>query len=134
MNVGNAATSDTAETNELGWVTLTGIRARGSHGLLDAERRLGQEFVVDVALNLPIDTTSDDITNTVNYADVAVAVVACIESRPVNLIETLAGRIADVCLEEPLVQRVRVVVHKPQAPIPVTFGDVFVTIERSRRA
>ena len=63
---------------------------------------------------------------------VAAAVVAAVERDPVDLIETLAQRIADACLAFELVQAVEVVVHKPQAPVGVPFGDVTVTITRRR--
>jgi len=55
-----------------------------------------------------------------------------VASEPLNLIEGLAQRIADVVLDTGPVNWVEVTVHKPEAPIPVTFADVAVTIERSR--
>ena len=75
---------------------------------------------------------TDDLAATVDYGDLAAKVVAIIEGEPVNLIETLAHRIAELCLSEPLVDTVEVTVHKPQAPITVPFDDVSVTIIRSR--
>jgi len=50
----------------------------------------------------------------------------------VNLLETLAERIAHDLLGRGAVERVAVTVHKPQAPIPVPFADVSVTVRRSR--
>jgi 7,8-dihydroneopterin aldolase/epimerase/oxygenase len=55
-----------------------------------------------------------------------------VEGEPVQLIETLAERVAGACLAYDRVDRVRVTVHKPEAPIEVPFRDVAVTIERSR--
>jgi 7,8-dihydroneopterin aldolase/epimerase/oxygenase len=57
-----------------------------------------------------------------------------VEGEPVDLIETLAQRIADAVLAYPLVHVVAVTVHKPSAPITVPFADVSVTIRRSRAA
>ena len=119
---------------QLDRVALRGLRGFGRHGVLPAERSLGQWFGVDVELGL--DTRSaaagDDLGETVDYAAVASDVVALIEGEPVNLIETLAQRIADACLARPGVMQVEVIVHKPAAPVSVPFDDVSVTITRSR--
>lgn len=76
---------------------------------------------------------SDDLDGTVNYAAVADTVVQAIGSGPYQLIETLARHIVtDVLATQPLAQSVTVTVHKPQAPIEHPFGDVSVTLTRSR--
>ncbi|MEV4458876.1 dihydroneopterin aldolase [Microbispora sp. NPDC049633] len=115
-------------------VRLTGLRARGRHGCLPAERELGQEFVVDVALRF--DTApaaaADDLTLTVDYGALAGELVRIVEGEPVNLIETLAERLAAACLAHELVEEAEVSVHKPAAPIPLPFDDVVVTIRRGR--
>ena len=115
-------------------ITLTGVRARGHHGVLAEERRDGQEFVVDVALTLDLAraAASDDVADTVHYGELAEAIVAAIERDPVDLIETLAERIAALVLENAAVHEVVVTVHKPHAPIPVPFDDVAVTLRRGR--
>jgi len=110
-------------------ITLTGLRVRGFHGVLESERYQGQDFVVDVTLNLPF-PTSDDITDTVHYGELAQRLAAVVAGEPVDLIETLASRLADVCLQDRRVTAATVTVHKPQAPIPLTFQDVSVTIHR----
>ena len=115
-------------------IEVRGIRAFGHHGVLPSERENGQFFVVDVSLvsDTRDAARSDDIARTINYSDVASSVVDIIRGEAVDLIETLAQRIADRCLAFDRVQGVRVVVHKPSAPIDVAFDDVVVTIERSR--
>lgn len=115
-------------------ILLAGVRGRGFHGVLPEERATGQEFVVDLdlTLDLAVAAATDRVAATVHYGELAEAVVAAIEGEPVDLIETLAQRIADVALAHELVERVAVTVHKPSAPIPVPFGDVAVRIERSR--
>jgi dihydroneopterin aldolase len=114
-------------------ITLTGVRAKGYHGVYEHERRTGQDFVVDATLFL--DTAraaeTDEVTDTVHYGQVAERIVAVIEGQPVNLLERLAQLVADALLAEHGVRRVRVTVHKPEAPITVPFTDVSVTIERS---
>lgn len=83
-------------------------------------------------LELELDTVSDDLARTVSYADIADAVEAVITGEPRDLIETVAGEIADRCLAHGRVERVTVTVHKPAAPLTQTFADVSVTISRSR--
>lgn len=115
-------------------ITLIGLRGFGYHGVFEHEKREGQEFVVDVEITL--DTrpaaASDDVADTVHYGELAEEVVAVVEGDPVDLVETLAQRIADTVLGRDAVDAVRVTVHKPGAPITVPFADVAVTIERTR--
>lgn len=115
-------------------IELVGIRAFGRHGVLPAERRDGQEFVVDAVLS--VDTraaaASDRLDDTVDYGSLVAAIAADVERDPVDLIETLAQRIADTCLARAGVEAVTVRVHKPGAPIAVPFSDVVVSITRSR--
>lgn len=115
-------------------IELTGLRVRGHHGVFDFERRDGQEFVVDVVLELDTRPAarSDELADTVDYGALAQGLAQVIEGEPVNLIETLAARLADVCLGDARVGAAVVTIHKPQAPIPLTFGDVAVTIRRER--
>jgi dihydroneopterin aldolase len=68
----------------------------------------------------------------VHYGELAQRVVAVVAGEPVNLIETLAQRIADVCLADDRVEEVEVTVHKPEAPVGVPFDDVAVSIVRRR--
>ena len=117
---------------DLDRIAVTGISARGFHGVLEHEKRDGQTFVVDVALG--VDTraaaAADDLARTVDYSAVAADVVAVVSDGSLDLIETLAQRIADVCLAREHVEVVEVVVHKPDAPVGVPFDDVTVTIVR----
>lgn len=113
-------------------ITLTGVRATGRHGVLESERREGQEFLVDLRLETEVDLAADDLAGTVNYAEVAQKAVDHVSATPYDLIETLAGRIADTVVSLERVQRVEVTVHKPHAPIPVPFTDVAVTVIRSK--
>ncbi|MBY8878889.1 dihydroneopterin aldolase [Actinacidiphila acidipaludis] len=115
-------------------VTLRGLSVRGHHGVFAHEREDGQTFVVDLVLGL--DTApaaaTDDLALTVHYGVLAEQVAAIVAGEPVDLIETLAQRIADTCLGHEVVEEVEVTVHKPDAPITVPFDDVTVTITRRR--
>ena len=115
-------------------IALTGIRATGHHGVYPDERRDGQVFVADVTLELSLADAarSDDVADTVHYGELAETVAAILAGDPVDLLETLAQRIADDVLSDERVMLVTVTVHKPQAPISQPFGDVSVTICRSK--
>ena len=116
-------------------LSIRGLAFRGFHGVFPEERRDGQDFVID--LTLDVDTraaaASDDLQQTVDYGTLVDEVRKAVENDPVDLIETLAQRIADICLTRPRVQGVQVTVHKPQAPIQATFDDVALTINRSAK-
>ena len=115
-------------------LAVTGVECYGYHGVFEHEKREGQVFMVD--LTLGIDTApaaaSDDLRDTVDYGSLVAAVKAAVEADPVDLIETLAQRLADVCLRDVRVEWARITVHKPDAPIEATFGDVTLTITRER--
>ena len=117
-----------------GRITLTGLRVRGRHGVLDFEREQGQDFLIDVRLELDLGpaAASDDVADTVHYGELAGRLAAIVGGEPVNLIETLAERLLTACLEDRRVAAAEVTVHKPQAPIPLEFADVAVTLRRSR--
>ena len=114
-------------------ILLTGLTVRGRHGVFDFERRDGQDFVVDVELELDLAAAaaSDELVDTVHYGELAEALAAVVGGEPVNLLETLADRLAAACLADRRVSAATVTVHKPQAPIPLSFADVAVTIRRA---
>jgi 7,8-dihydroneopterin aldolase/epimerase/oxygenase len=115
-------------------ITLRGVRAHAHHGVYAFERERGQMFRVDAVLELDTHAAAagDDLEKTVNYADLAQKLYAVLTGEPVNLLETLAQRLANVCLDDPLVDAVEITVHKPQAELGVPFDDVTVAIRRVR--
>ena len=121
--------------NDLDELTVRGIEVFAHHGVLEHERRDGQVFTVDLTLSLETSQAArtDRLEDTVDYGALTSEVVAAVERDPVNLVETLAQRVAEVCLTDHRVQRVVVSIHKPHAPIDATFDDVVLTIIRSRR-
>jgi dihydroneopterin aldolase/2-amino-4-hydroxy-6-hydroxymethyldihydropteridine diphosphokinase len=115
-------------------IVVEGIRGTGYHGVFEHERRDGQQFLVDVAIELDLRRPgrSDDLVDTVNYGEVTAQVLARIEGEPFDLIEALAEIIAADVLSHDGVDAVDVVVHKPQAPVGVPVTDVRVEIRRER--
>jgi dihydroneopterin aldolase len=115
-------------------ITLTGLRVRGHHGVFEHEKRDGQDFLVDITvwISLAGAAGSDDLTKTLHYGELAQRAAEIVGGPPRDLIETVAGEIADAVLADSRVQAVEVTVHKPSAPIPLTFADVAVTVHRER--
>jgi dihydroneopterin aldolase len=117
-------------------ITLTGLRVRGRHGVFDHEKRDGQDFVVDVTLWLALTkaATTDDLPDTVDYGALATRVAEIVAGPPKNLIEAVATEIADDIMRwDSRLEAVEVTLHKPDAPIPLTFADVAVTVRRNRK-
>ena len=116
-------------------IELRGLRVRGHHGVFDHERRDGQEFVIDITvwLDLDVAAASDDLADTLDYGDLAQRAADIVAGPPRQLIETVAGKIADGVMADERVHAAEVVVHKPGAPIPLEFADVAVVARRSRR-
>lgn len=116
-------------------IALTGLTITGHHGVFEHEKRNGQPFVVDLTvwLELTEAAATDDLTRTVHYGELAELAAGIVAGPPRDLIETVAAEIADAVMARYPVHAVEVTVHKPQAPIPLDFADVAVTIRRSVR-
>jgi dihydroneopterin aldolase len=116
-------------------IELRGLRVRGNHGVFEHEKRDGQDFVVDITvwMDLAPAAASDDLADTMHYGELAETAAAIVAGPSRDLIETVAGEIADAVLTDDRVNAVEVTVHKPSAPIPLTFVDVAVVSRRSRK-
>jgi dihydroneopterin aldolase len=115
-------------------VRIRGLEVAGRHGVHEAERILGQRFVVDIDMVLADDRPSrtDDLAHTVDYALIADEVAGIVGGEPVALLEHLCRIIADRVLAEPIVQAVTVTVAKPQVAIRHVLDDVSVTLHVER--
>lgn len=115
-------------------IELRGLTVRGNHGVFDHERRDGQDFVIDLTvwLDLAPAAASDDLADTVDYGGLAQRAAGIVAGPPRDLIETVAAEIADDVMKDQRIEAVEVVVHKPEAPIPLTFADVAVVARRTR--
>lgn len=116
-------------------ITLTGVGCVGYHGVLDSEKKTGQPFFVDITMftDFRKSASSDDIADTVSYAEVAEVIRDVITGDSLDLIETLAEKTASAVLDAFPLEAVELTVHKPKAPIEVTFADVSVTIFREKK-
>lgn len=113
---------------------ILGLEVFAHHGVFDFERQQGQKFIFDLVIGLDVTpaAATDKLDKTLDYGELTQQVVSLVQKEPVNLIETLAVRIADLCLTDPIVNWVKVTVHKPQAPISAKFADVTLTITRRK--
>jgi dihydroneopterin aldolase len=116
-------------------IELRGLAIRGRHGVFEQERVKGQDFVVDITvwIDLVDAAASDDLADTYDYGVLAQRAADIVAGPARNLLETVAGEIAEDVMNDDRVHAVEVTVHKPQAPIRQTFADVAVVARRSRR-
>jgi dihydroneopterin aldolase/2-amino-4-hydroxy-6-hydroxymethyldihydropteridine diphosphokinase len=115
-------------------IELKGLTVHAHHGVYPEEQERGQRFVVDVVL-VPASARaaeSDRLEDAVDYGAVAEVVTRTATDRRYDLIERLAAVIGDTLLARFPLERVRVSVHKPEAPIAQPFADVIVSVERVR--
>jgi dihydroneopterin aldolase len=110
-------------------IRITGLTLHGYHGVFDEEKRDGQTFVIDLAIDLDATQAqaTDDVAHTVDYSTVVAAVADIVTGEPFDLIETLAGAIGHTVVSVPGVLAVEVTVHKPDAPLGVVVRDVSFT-------
>ncbi|MEY4500075.1 MAG: hypothetical protein RL319_1063 [Actinomycetota bacterium] len=115
-------------------ISIRGLSVYGHHGVFDFEKAYGQEFLIDAEVSIQ-PTTSDDLSNTLSYADLADALVADAKQNPVDLLETLAQRLLALTfhLGGPTVSKAKITVHKPNAPLNHKFDDVSVTVKGKRQ-
>ncbi|HMS77148.1 dihydroneopterin aldolase [Gordonia sp. (in: high G+C Gram-positive bacteria)] len=117
-------------------IELRGLVVRGHHGVFDHEKRDGQDFIVDVVLwlDLRAAAVSDDLADTVDYGALAQLAHDIVAGQPRDLIETVSAEVAEAVMADQRITACEVTVHKPSAPIPLTFGDVAVVARRSRKS
>ena len=115
-------------------ITITGLRLMGYHGVFDHEKRDGQEFVVDLEIELDLSSagSTDELQKTLDYSVVVDQVAQRVTGESVDLIETLAHDLARIVLNHPQPKAVTVTVHKPQAPVGHPVDDIAVTIRREK--
>lgn len=115
-------------------ISIAGIKAFGYHGVFEHERKSGQDFIVDIEFSYKTKKAikSDSIEDAIDYGAVAILVKSVIEGEPRNLIEKVADEIAQRLLNNFKIDSVKVVLHKPHAPIDMKFNDISVIVERKK--
>ena len=114
------------------WIRLYDLRYQSRHGVLVHEHTIAQPFQVDVEIGLDIREAAggDKLEDSINYAEVVGLISNIMQGEPVNLIETLAERIADAVLSLPRADQVKVRVKKMAPPVEHIMGYVEVEIWR----
>lgn len=113
-------------------IELRGLTVRGNHGVFEHERRDGQDFIIDITvwIDQTAAAASDELSDTYDYGVLAQRAADVVAGPARNLIEKVAAEIADDVMLDERVHAVEVTVHKPSAPIPLTFSDVAVVARR----
>lgn len=115
---------------------LTRMEYYGYHGVFEEERRLGQRFYVDLELEMDLATAgqTDDLSTTINYAEIHEKVKQVVEQQSFKLIEALAECIASSLLDAYTdVHALTVRVTKPHPPFDIHFQGVTVELRRTRK-
>ncbi len=113
-------------------IIIEGLSCFGRHGVLSEENRLGQNFIISCELYCDFERAAkeDSIENAVNYADVARFITDFTQNNVFSLIETLASRLACELLKKYNINKVRLRVDKPSAPIALPFKTVAAEVTR----
>lgn len=115
-------------------IELTGLECFGYHGVFEEEKKTGQPFIVDITCWLDTAGIEDDLSRTVNYAELADVAADIVEGPSRDLIETVAEEVAETAMQRfEILHAIEVTIHKPKAPIPRAFADVAVVARRSRK-
>ena len=118
-------------------IFIKGLLLHAHHGVMPHEGEVGQRFVVDLELKAQLTeaAASDRLADTISYAAIVEEAQRAFVARKFKLLEAAAGAVAEAILARfPRIEEVRVVVHKPHAPIAAIFDDVGVALTRRRRA
>jgi len=114
-------------------IHIDGLELFAHHGVLEAETQLGQKFLVSATLKLDLRQAgkTDDLSKTVNYAEVCETIRHLMTTETHQLIETCAERIASEILHTfPFVREITVTIEKPWAPIGQSVRNLSVEISR----
>ncbi|HBY72175.1 MAG TPA: dihydroneopterin aldolase, partial [Lachnospiraceae bacterium] len=114
-------------------ITISNLEVFAYHGVLKEENALGQKFLVSAELYTDIQEAADgdDITKSINYASVCKTIEAFLKEHTYKLIETTADRLAVHLLKTyGRIEKIRLEIKKPWAPILMTLDTVSVIVER----
>ena len=115
-------------------IILKGIQFHGYHGVAEAERQIGQKYEIDAELisDLSAAGQTDDLTHTIDYAQVVQLIITIGVEQSFQLIEALAETIAKTILAQFAVDEVHLIVKKLSPPVEQIFSYAAVEIHRKR--
>ena len=114
---------------------IDNLEVFANHGLFEEENKLGQKFIFDMEceLNYKKAMFSDEMTDSISYADIAEVVVKTATTNTFNLLERLAGEILkNIFTEFPQIDNIKLKINKPGAPIKYHFEKCGVEVKTSR--
>ena len=114
---------------------IDNLEVFANHGLFEEENKLGQKFIFDIEceLNYKNAMFSDEMTDSISYADIAEVVVKTATTNTFNLLERLAGEILkNIFTEFPQIENINLKINKPGAPIKYHFEKCGVEVNVSR--
>ncbi|UNC93910.1 dihydroneopterin aldolase [Candidatus Contubernalis alkalaceticus] len=116
----------------MGKIILNELSFYGYHGVLPTERIQGQKFLVSLEIYMDFSKPSetDGLKDTICYVELYEKIKRLVQRERYNILETLAEKIAEMVLEDPLAVEVVVLIKKPWAPIPGNLDYVGVEIRR----
>ena len=116
-------------------IIISGLEVFAFHGVNPEEKENGQRFIMDITayLDLTQPCGDDDIISTVSYAKMAKRAAAVFAGEKNDLIERAAQRVCDALLSEfEKIDKVTVLLKKPDAPVKLLFDYMAVEITRER--
>ena len=117
------------------YIEIKNLEIYADHGVLTEEKKLGQKFYIDAKLYVDVlgAATTDNVENSVNYAEVTEVIKKVFKSKSANLIETAAQSLAGILLAKfTNIDKIELAVKKPSAPVDAHFDYMAVNITRSR--
>lgn len=116
-------------------ILLKNMSFFGHHGTDREEQRIGQRIYVDLSIKIDLSKAaeSDNLEDTINYAEVFERVKLIVEGESCKLLERIAGKINKEILDNyKIVESIKTSIHKPGAPINGIFDDVVIVIQKKR--
>ena len=115
-------------------IILKGIRFHGYHGVVEAERQIGQKYEIDLELMTDLSTAgkTDDLSHTIDYAQVVELVIEIGTRQSFQLFEAIGETIAEAILAQFQVEEVRITVKKLSPPIEPRLTYAGVEIHRKQ--
>jgi dihydroneopterin aldolase len=111
-------------------IEITGLSVYTHHGVTEAEREVGQRLIFDVSFELDScdATVTDELDDTVDYADVCQQIWLAAQERSYSTLERLCTAVADRLIEKYEAGSVTVRAAKPEPPMELPVEEVAVEV------
>ena len=115
-------------------ISIKNLKIPGKHGVYDFEKKTNGIFELDIDLyfDLVKAGNSDNLKDTIDYANVVDLTIEIFNKKRYSLIESLAEKICDILLSNFPIEKIMLKIRKPHAPIEANFDSVQVQLIRER--